>query len=752
MGRSKKKRPAKYKSYYDRDLAHECDVPESTQRYRNRQQNDTAGENAPLNADLQQGAELQGLTDYHDADAAEHNQQPQPESESLDDSDDSIEASDPGHLSDSESSSEYDDFVNLHNKRCRNPNEGDPNQIIISEPEHSESGAEEQTDHSSPNDSESEYDEDGPEQITDKAGPHEEQTSDSDSSSGHNFVTLRNKRLRNPNRDGFDAANEREPTQITLSESEHSASATEEQTDHSSPNDSESEYDEDGPEQITDKAGPHEEQTSESDSSSMHNNFVTLRNKRLRNPNRDGGGAANEEDPTQNTLSESEHSASVTEEQTQHSSADESNSESGSDGLFQNFDNASLHSEQTTDFEMDNMSDSVNIEHCGFENQNRDMGLWDGDQANESISSDANEEQENEAHIAENMPDNVVTGTDGFQKLLTKLHGVYSEDIPSQPTVNPNDIIQMVIGLSQRHRWTHHEKEDLMKLVNWIVGRRILPDTRFLIDSVFFPKSSLTYFFYCCKCTKMLGSSELIEMKVKTKTCPNTKCAHSNVISDLSKATYFVCFDVPSQIALLLQDQNVRRKLLNPKSLFENSNHDRVMRDLYDGSVYRKFLSYLDFSSNTHYVSVSMSVDGVALFVTSTVSITPCFLMINELPPVLRMNNLILAGLWFGKKVQTDVFLPPIVDKIKHLSNEGFNIKVEDNVYWHVKLYLLSLVADSGLRWDVQGIHAHRGEYIVVRGVLSRVKSWEVLENSASVTLFHLQELFNRCWRMQLRH
>lgn len=329
-----------------------------------------------------------------------------------------------------------------------------------------------------------------------------------------------------------------------------------------------------------------------------------------------------------------------------------------------------------------------------------------------SQTTEANEEQENsDDHTLDgNIPDNFVSGTEGFQKLLSKIDGVYLQNIVSQPTVNPNDIIQMVLGISQRHRWTHHEKEDVMKLINWILGKRVLPDTRYLMDSVFFPKSCLTYFFYCCKCTSLLGSNELLEMQCKMKKCPNNKCLHDNVISDLSKATYFVSFDILSQIALLFKDPDVREKLLDPRN-FHQKPHDGVMRDLYDGSVYRQFLTYIDHTSSTHYLSVSMSVDGVALFVSSSCSITPCFIMINELPPVLRMEKLLLAGLWFGKKVQIDVFLPPIVDKIKSMSETGFNIKIEDNTYWHVKLYLISLVADSGLRWDIQGIHSHRGEF-----------------------------------------
>jgi len=72
--------------------------------------------------------------------------------------------------------------------------------------------------------------------------------------------------------------------------------------------------------------------------------------------------------------------------------------------------------------------------------------------------------------------------------------------------------------------------------------------------------------------------------------------------------------------------------------------------------------------------------------------------MINKLPPVLRVEKLILASLWFRKKVQIYLILPSIVDKIRLMSESGFNMKVEDHVHWHFTLYLTSLVADSGLK------------------------------------------------------
>lgn len=109
-------------------------------------------------------------------------------------------------------------------------------------------------------------------------------------------------------------------------------------------------------------------------------------------------------------------------------------------------------------------------------------------------------------------------------------------------------------------------------------------------------------------------------------------------------------------------------------------------------------------------MSYTLSVDSASICRFSGVKICPCFLQINELPPILRVKNLILAGLWFGKtKEKIDLFLPPIVKHISDLS-KGFHIEVA-NEKWLVVSFLICCCADSVARCETQGIHSHRGEY-----------------------------------------
>ena len=127
-------------------------------------------------------------------------------------------------------------------------------------------------------------------------------------------------------------------------------------------------------------------------------------------------------------------------------------------------------------------------------------------------------------------------------------------------------------------------------------------------------------------------------------------------------------------------------------------NADRI-KDIYDGSEYSKLCepgSFLCKELNPANLSFTINTDGVALFKSSSTSIWPIFLAINELPPHLRYalgnciciisewfwhilsicryskKHLILAGLWHAKqKPFMLTFLRPVVDQLNYLYKEG---------------------------------------------------------------------------------
>lgn len=131
------------------------------------------------------------------------------------------------------------------------------------------------------------------------------------------------------------------------------------------------------------------------------------------------------------------------------------------------------------------------------------------------------------------------------------------------------------------------------------------------------------------------------------------------------------------------------------------------IQDVTDGEEYQKHRHFLSEQGN---ISLLMNTDGISLFRSSNISLWPIWLCINELPPHLRYNtillcrcthtcmcmciyrflksNLLLAGLWYGEQKPTmTTFLSPFIKEINHLSDQGIHM------YMYIYMYMYMYVA-----------------------------------------------------------
>lgn len=110
------------------------------------------------------------------------------------------------------------------------------------------------------------------------------------------------------------------------------------------------------------------------------------------------------------------------------------------------------------------------------------------------------------------------------------------------------------------------------------------------------------------------------------------------------------------------------------------------------------------------YATVTFNTDGAPLFTSSTYSIWPIYLMLNELPYHVRTNELILAGLWFGQsKPNMNTFLGPFVEKMNILSTEGVSCQVHDSTI-QIKIFTLICCVDSVARAPMMGFTLFNGK------------------------------------------
>ncbi len=281
----------------------------------------------------------------------------------------------------------------------------------------------------------------------------------------------------------------------------------------------------------------------------------------------------------------------------------------------------------------------------------------------------------------------------------------FEKEIDTNFCVSKGELLLMALSAHQQNRWTNKTFVDVMNLFNFSLQNPILPSSQYLLDKYLFNEEAagISKHFFCYVCSKDFG----LLRNVTEVVCGNKNCKALNVATDPNKWRYFVSFDVLPQLQGLLNKTGVIEKLVEPRDVINQSN-DNVIRDVYDGAMYKRFVNRFCLSSNIKYLSFTFNTDGAALYTSSNGSIWIVFLMINELPPVLRMQNLLTAQVWFGTDhPPMDLFLGPLVKQMDKLSH-GFQLKIHKNTL-DFQAYLIASCVDSGARGSVQGITTHSG-------------------------------------------
>ena len=135
--------------------------------------------------------------------------------------------------------------------------------------------------------------------------------------------------------------------------------------------------------------------------------------------------------------------------------------------------------------------------------------------------------------------------------------------------------------------------------------------------------------------------------------------------------------------------------------------------DIYDGSIYRELVDD-GFMSNQNNITLTWNMDGVPLYKSSKLSIWPFFLVINELPYSQRFKreNMILAGLWFGKtKPAVNIFLNSFRKSLKKLCR-GISVNIPNsNDLLQVKGIVICRTCDLVAKCHFLNMKQFNGDY-----------------------------------------
>lgn len=317
------------------------------------------------------------------------------------------------------------------------------------------------------------------------------------------------------------------------------------------------------------------------------------------------------------------------------------------------------------------------------------------------------------------LPDTLGFGDD-FAEEIAELHddeehlSSDDEELAGQPDerlypgskVSAAEASTILAALAQHTSMTRESTKLLLNVIQVLLPEEAnVPTSQYLLEkSIHVDMTSVKKCFFCKIC----------ESPVVTEGDVCVACGERIDESDMIKqGKYFLMYDVKQKLQRLLEIKEVSDDLVNNvlrrAQKRENPNYASDVppfyTDIVDGDLYRRLpLAVNDFTC-------SINTDGVNVFKSSTFSIWPIFLSINELSYRLRRKHTLLAGLWFGKsKPSFETFLTPFVDQCVELSEKGFTWHLSGlEVLSHVFFVIVS--ADSVARAPLQGLKQFNGQF-----------------------------------------
>lgn len=262
-----------------------------------------------------------------------------------------------------------------------------------------------------------------------------------------------------------------------------------------------------------------------------------------------------------------------------------------------------------------------------------------------------------------------------------------------------NDAMQMVFSFYLRHELTYAALEDLLRLINTILGVKSLPTSKYSFRKKFDLPIS-TVHLYCIGCQKYFGKKEtIIDAEVDEVFCNNCNTMRSTKTK--YNKNHFTTLSIENQIVSTVERAIEKKRFDWPKQSSD------VMSDICDGEIYRNLFQEMN---GQKFISLCASTDGVAVVKGSKKkSLWPIQFIINEIHPNYRFKreNIICAAFSFGDTPDMGMFFKEFILELNQINSNG-GIKIGN----HTALVALThITMDSVAKCHVCGITQFNGHY-----------------------------------------
>ncbi|KAL7290612.1 hypothetical protein TKK_0015374 [Trichogramma kaykai] len=287
-----------------------------------------------------------------------------------------------------------------------------------------------------------------------------------------------------------------------------------------------------------------------------------------------------------------------------------------------------------------------------------------------------------------------------LNRLLNEDH--WNDNVDANFVVNRIELFYSILSFSAQHSLSSSSTIDLCKMFNSFFSKKLIPESQYRIDKLFYPRESITYHAVCPQCEKYLNTFKASD---KTKNC-DTCDIDINLKSPLYR-DYFATFDVKTEIINVIENNEYFYK----KVISGVIDDDMSFNDLYDGRLYKNFKRSLPADQKNAYATLTFNSDGSPVFKSSQGSVWPIQACVNEVDFKTRSKKPIVFGMWFGKdKPSMTNFLEPFVAYINSLSELGIRCNFADEEV-NIHVYALCCCVDSVARAPMQGLTQFNGRY-----------------------------------------
>ena len=276
----------------------------------------------------------------------------------------------------------------------------------------------------------------------------------------------------------------------------------------------------------------------------------------------------------------------------------------------------------------------------------------------------------------------------------------------SAGTTTKAEALLMLMSHAAKHNITGTQLEDLLKLINILFGKEVIPRSKYLFQKVFKNNSDIVEFhFYCKSCKMYIGTQKEIN-DANILHC--AVCSAPIEISTMNSASFFINVPIAPQIQALLENPEIQ---ININYRHQRPQDEHVISDIYDGEKYRALSKPGEILSDPNNLSYNFNSDGSPVYKSSKFSIWPIHLHLNELPPKIRFQNVVLAGLWFGaQEPAMSIFLKPFVEQTKSLALNGVSWRKNGSIV-NSKIVGICCCVDSKARPTMQNTTQFNGYF-----------------------------------------